>query len=188
MIGGEKSISRKRLSVQIAMIVRIAIIILMAAFVGGINNLVNPHKIDWVGNWPGAMEDSDSAWASPSQEPGDPPTLRVAEAFDRYAARTYVFVDAREPDEYQSGHIKGSINLPFETFDEHWPKVESFLPYDAKIVAYCSGSECDASLMLARLLIKDHGYKNIEIFFGGWKSWNKHRLPIEGKYDDELAN
>ena len=54
------------------------------------------------------------------------------------------------------------------------------------IVAYCNGTECDASLMLARLLVKEHGYKNVEIFFGGWQCWDKQRLPIEGKYDEEI--
>jgi rhodanese-related sulfurtransferase len=170
------------------MIVRLVVIVVLAALLGGVNNLINPNKIDWVGNWPSSNNDSDSLWTSPSQEPGDPQPLRLSEAFDRFASKTYLFVDAREPEEYQSGHIKGSINLPFDSFDQYWAQVESKLPKDAKIVTYCSGTECDASLLLARLLAKKHGYKNLEIFFGGWMAWSKQRLPIEGKYDDELAN
>ena len=170
------------------MILRIVIIFFVAGLLAVGNNLVNPNKVPWVGNWPTFSSNADSVWVSPSYEKGDPPTLRLADAFDRFAAKTYLFVDAREPDEYKSGHIKGAINLPFDSFDEYWPKVESQLPKDTLIVTYCSGTECDASLMLARLLTQKYGYKNVEIFFGGWRSWSDRKLPIEGKYDDEAAN
>ncbi len=163
---------------------QIVVISSVAALLAVGNNLVNPNKIPWVGNWPSLSDDSDSIWISPSYEKGDPPTLRLAEAFDRFNSKTYLFVDAREPDEYQLGHIKGAINLPFDTFDDHWSQVEPLLPKEARIVTYCSGSECDASLLLARLLIQRYGYKNIEIFFGGWPVWSKHRLPIDGVYDE----
>jgi len=164
-------------------ILQIAVICFVAALLAVGNNLVNPNK-PWV-DWPSYSDNSDSVWVSPSYDANsDPPTLRLAEAFDRFVSRTYLFVDAREPEEYQSGHIKNAINLPFDTFDDHWAQVEPLLPKDAKIVTYCSGSECDASLLLARLLIQKYGYQNIEIFFGGWPAWNKHKLPIDGKYDE----
>ena len=166
---------------------RIFTILLFAAILAVGNNLVNPNKISWVGNWPTFSGDEDTVWVTPSYEKGDPPTLRPQEAFDRFASKSYVFVDAREPDEYQTGHIKDAINLPFESFDEYWPKIEPLLPKDTNIVTYCSGSECDASLMLARLLIQKYGYQNVEIFFGGWQLWDNRKLPMDRKYD-EAAN
>jgi rhodanese-related sulfurtransferase len=163
------------------------LIVLIAALLAIANNLVNPNRVAWVGYWPN-VNSSDSVWISPSHEEGDPQHIRLAEAFDRFNSEQYLFVDAREPDEYAEGHVKGAINLPFDSFDDYWSKVEPQLPRESKIVTYCSGSECESSLFLARLLIKDYGYKDVEIFFGGWSAWNKHRLPIEGNYADEVAS
>jgi rhodanese-related sulfurtransferase len=164
---------------------RMFLIIVIAALLGGINNFINPNQVPWVGKWPSADADSDSAWQSLSYEPGDPPTLGIAEAFDRFAAKTHRFIDAREPDEYKSGHIQGAISLPYDYFDDYKDSVLTTLSKDAKIVTYCSGTECEASLYLARLLVQEHGYKNVEIFFGGWAQWVKHELPIAGSYESQ---
>lgn len=172
-----------------SMILRIVIIIFIAAILGGINNFVNPNKVPWIGNWPSEMSDTDTNWTSLSYEEGDPPTLRLAEAFDRWASKSYIFIDAREPEEYAEGHIEGAISLPYDYFDDYKDKVLPTLPKDASIVTYCSGSECEASLYLARFLVQEYGYKNVEIFFGGWSQWSKKELPIEGKYgNDEGAH
>lgn len=165
------------------MIVRILVIVILAAILGGVNNFINPNKVPWVGNWPSTLSDNDSVWTSPSYEQGDPPTLKLSEAFDLWASKTYVFIDAREPEEYQHGHIEGAINLPFETLDEYKESVLPTIPKDTLIVTYCSGSECDASLMLARYMVGQAGYKDVKIFFGGWAQWNKMKLPITGQYD-----
>ncbi len=166
------------------MIKRILIIVLLSVILAGLNNLVNPNKIEWVGFWP-TVTDSDTAWFSPSYEEGDPPTLLLEQAFDRYVDGSYVFLDAREPIEYQEGHIKGAYNLSYDYFEEQWDSIKTWLPKDTSIVTYCSGSECEASLYLARLLVEDYGYTNVEIFFGGWRIWEKHKLPIEGHYSTE---
>lgn len=163
---------------------RIIIILSVSALLAVGNNLINPNRVPWVGNWPSGFNDTDSIWLSPSYEEGDPPALPLSQAVDRYFAGTHVFVDAREPEEFEEGHIKGAINLPFDTFDDHWSQVEPLLPKDAKIVTYCSGTECDASLLLARLLVQRYGYQNVEIFFAGWPAWVRTRLPIDGKYDE----
>jgi len=169
------------------MIKRIVIIVILAAILGGVNNLVNPNKVAWVGNWPTSLADSDSTWTSPSYEPGDPPTLRMAEAFDRWSAKRHVFIDAREPEEYKEGHIAGAISFPYDYFEDYKDKILAELPKDTLIVTYCSGSECESSLFLARLLAQEYGYKNVEIFFGGWTQWSKHQLPVEVSHE-ETAN
>ena len=166
------------------MLKRIIIIVLLAAVLALANNLLNPNGIEWVGYWPN-VTDADTVWYSPSYEKGDPPTLLLQQALDRYIDGSYVFLDAREPIEYKEGHIKGAINLSYDFFDEQWDSVKTMLPKDTSIVTYCSGSECEASLYLARLLTEDYGYTHVEIFFGGWRLWSKHKLPIVGSYGDE---
>lgn len=160
---------------------KIILIVIIAAVLGGLNNIINPNRVPWVGYWPN-VTDTDTVWLSLSYEEGDPPTLRLQDALDRFIAETHIFVDAREPEEYAAGHIRGAINLPHDYFDEYWPKVEPLLPKDTMIVTYCSGTECESSLYLARLLVEEFGYKNVEIFYGGWRMWTKHELPTESEY------
>jgi rhodanese-related sulfurtransferase len=161
--------------------VRNALVILIAAaLVGVIANTVSPNGIELVGFWPNVF-DSDSVWLSPSYEPGtDAPAISLPVAYDQYLTHKYLFVDAREPEEFEIGHIKGAINFPFEEVDEYWPRVQPFLPLDTAIVVYCAGSECENSLFLARYMKEDLGFTNVEIFFGGWRAWYNDRLPIEG--------
>ena len=144
------------------------------------NNLVNPNRIDWVGFWPD-VTDSDSTWQSPSYEPGnDASLINLGEAYGRWTTGNYIFLDAREAEEFKIGHIKGAINLPFDYFDDYWDQVEPLLPKNTLIVTYCSGNECESSLYLARVLIEDFGYENVEIYYGGWRTWYNNRLPLEG--------
>lgn len=167
-------------------ILRALIIILLAAVVALAWNAVSPNRIEWVGFWPNVFE-SDSVWLSPSYEEGvDAPAIALNYAFERYLSKSFLFVDAREPEEYHDGHIKGAINLPFDEVDEYLPQVEPLMPLDTSIVVYCSGSECESSLFLARYMREDLGYQNVEIFFGGWRAWYNERLPIEGarSYED----
>jgi len=169
------------------LLTRSIIILVIAAVVAGLVNLVNPNAIAWVGHWPDPTE-SDTVWLSPSYVPEeDPPTLALGAAFDRYLSPDYIFVDAREPEAYEEGHIKGAISLPFDWFDDYWAEAQPLLPPDAKLVVYCSGSECESSLNLARLLVEEFGYTHVEIFFGGWRAWYNSRLPIDGDYgtDDD---
>src|SRR3972149_4973184 len=74
--------------------------------------------------------------------------------------------------------ISKALNLPFEEFEKYYPKVERLLTKDKNIITYCDGTECEASLFLARLL-RDKGFKNLKIFFGGWTEWNKAGLPVQ---------
>lgn len=167
------------------MFTRILIIVVLAALLGGINNFVNPNKIPWVGNWPTSLSDSDSTWTSPSYEKGDPPIIKLSEAFDRWASKSYLFIDAREPEEYKAGHIQGAISLPYDYFDEYKDKVVPTIPKDTLVVTYCSGTECEASLYLARLLKEQYGFTKLEIFFGGWMQWSNANLPVDSSMATE---
>ena len=72
--------------------------------------------------------------------------ITLEQALDLYQKGT-VFVDAREPEYYQEGHIKGAWNIPF--FLELVFKVDSLQGKDAPMVIYCSGDECGSSEDLA---------------------------------------
>ena len=101
--------------------------------------------------------------------------ITLDQALELYQKGT-VFVDAREPENYQEGHIKGAWNIPF--FLELVFKLDSLQGKDAPMVIYCSGEECGSSEDLAYEL-QAEGFSNILVFKGGWTAWNTNGHPIE---------
>ncbi len=106
-----------------------------------------------------------------------PSTISREEAWSLYQAGTAVFVDARHDFDFKLGHIKGAINLPLKDYDLRRSVLSGIVP-DRLIVAYCDGAECNSSIGLSVKLMKD-GYKNVRIFFGGWREWEAAHLPVE---------
>jgi rhodanese-related sulfurtransferase len=161
-----------------------AILVAVVAIVMAlISNSFSGSRIPVIGHWP-SISGSDSVIVPPSAEKGDPPFISLDEAAAKFQSRNVIFVDARDPADYEYGRIAGSINLPFEMLDEYWPKVAPNIPATREIVVYCSGGECESSLFLGRYM-KSNGYDNIFVFYGGWSEWEKAKLPIAtGGIDD----
>ena len=101
--------------------------------------------------------------------------ITLDQALELYQKGT-VFVDAREPEYYQEGHIRGAWNFPF--FLELVFKLDSLQGKDAPLVIYCSGDECGSSEDLAYEL-QGEGFSNLLVFKGGWTAWNSSGHPIE---------
>ena len=101
--------------------------------------------------------------------------ITLDQALELYQKGT-VFVDAREPEYYQEGHIKGAWNIPF--FLELVFKLDSLQGKDAPMVIYCSSDECGSSEDLAYEL-QAEGFSNLLVFKGGWTAWNGSGHPIE---------
>jgi rhodanese-related sulfurtransferase len=154
-------------------------IVIFAAFVGIIYNSLSPQRITLKGSWSRKVV-QDSLVVPYSYQQNDPPAVSLDYAMMKFQSEGTVFVDARYPEDYNSGHIKGAINFPYEEFEQYSPQVLPKLPFDKEIITYCDGSECETSLLLAREL-RDRGYKNLKIFFGGWSEWQKAELPVEVK-------
>ncbi|MCA1718462.1 MAG: rhodanese-like domain-containing protein [Actinobacteria bacterium] len=89
----------------------------------------------------------------------------------------FVLVDALSAKHYQSSHLPGAINLPYEFVDE----AESLLPdKDAEIVVYCMNVDCEASAEETREL-EGMGYRNVRHYAGGKQDWIRAGLPLEGR-------
>lgn len=144
-------------------------------------NSLSGRGISIKGSWSNKIL-SDSLIVPSSYQEGDAQAITLSEAMMEFQASNTIFLDARSEFDYKQGHIKGALNLPFEEFDDFYPKVASELPKDKTIIAYCDGTECELSLFLTRLL-KEEGYQNLKIFFGVWAEWKEAGLPIEkGEY------
>jgi len=115
---------------------------------------------------------------SPAASPADqlPAFLNIEQALQLYESGTAVFLDTRHAYDYDLGHIKGALNLPLTEFDEKKSLLTS-IPKDHIIVVYCDGEECNSSIEMA-VKLDSLAYSNAKIFFGGWKEWLAHDLPV----------
>jgi rhodanese-related sulfurtransferase len=106
----------------------------------------------------------------------EPQAINLSQAYSLFK-KDVLFIDARDESDYLAGHITGSLNIPFEDFDNHKQKLEQ-IPKEKPIVIYCAGTECDLSPLLANLLF-EQGYKQVYVFFGGWVEWQEANYPME---------
>ena len=98
----------------------------------------------------------------------------------RFKQDMIVFIDARDEENYQKGHIPGAYE-----FDPYHPEkyFATVLPVCQKaeqVVVYCNGGDCDDSESAA-LLLRDVGIPNQKLFVygGGITEWKTNSLPVE---------
>jgi rhodanese-related sulfurtransferase len=83
-----------------------------------------------------------------------------------------VFVDARNIEEFEKGHIKDAVSLPEKLLSKYLPEFLDKFNTETPLLIYCGGLDCSASVDLANVLF-EKGYKNIEVYAGGWLEWQK---------------
>ncbi|TML45346.1 MAG: molybdopterin-synthase adenylyltransferase MoeB [Actinobacteria bacterium] len=85
-----------------------------------------------------------------------------------------VFLDVREREEWDEGHIPGAVHLPRGWLES---RIERAVPDHAKpIVAYCASG--NRSTFAARTL-EELGYENVASLAGGINDWKRHGYPLE---------
>lgn len=97
----------------------------------------------------------------------------------------YVFIDIRNPREYDNFHIKGSVNVPQQRVLD-----ENYVPYlqnNKKKILY---SDHSIKADQIRVLLTQYGYKNLYVLQGGATYWKENMLNRDvfkgtAVYDDE---
>ena len=160
----------------------IIIIVVLSTILGVVANLISPNRIDFVGSYR-SLSSGNGPIIPPNADEGDPSFIAVDVAEMEYSNYEVLFIDAREPGEFECGTIPGSVNIPFDYLPEFG--LETYidsalggLPKDYHYIIFCSGEECDLYLHLGRNM-QDMGYSNIAIFFGGSREWEKYGLEVE---------
>lgn len=140
-----------------------------------------------------------SGWAAPSREKIAPssasrasqkdvpttqaewekrfPHLSAIGARNAWGDPNTVFVDARKPEDYAEGHIRGALNFYAEEFDQWAPRVLPDLDVNKTYIIYCNGTTCDLSHHLA-LKLSEQGFNHVKVFFNGWSQWKKAGYPV----------
>lgn len=85
-----------------------------------------------------------------------------------------VVVDVSEPEEFATGHIGGSKNIPFGQLEEKLPDAvkNKALP----LILVCpTGARANRALGAAKKL----GYEQAQVLGGGLLAWKEATLPLE---------
>ncbi len=164
------------------MIRQAIIILILSAVLGLCVNAILPNKIPYIGKYR-SISSGNEPIIPPNADENDPPFIALDLAELEFNQGDAIFVDARDPAEFECGTIPGAINVPLDYLPEgdlavYFDSVFAGVPKDTKIITFCSGDECDLSLHLARNL-QAFGYTNISIFFGGYREWEKFGLQVE---------
>lgn len=77
-----------------------------------------------------------------------------------------VVMNVLDKEQYDDAHITGSINVPFEKFEEIVEKYDRATP----IVVYCANYACTASSAGAHILT-ELGFQNVWAYEGGMAEW-----------------
>lgn len=86
-----------------------------------------------------------------------------------------VVVNVLDKDLFDDCHIKGSINIPFESIEICADVIDK----DAEVVFYCSNYFCLASGQ-ACTIAKEQGFSRVYAYEGGTAEWFLNGLPVEG--------
>jgi rhodanese-related sulfurtransferase/DNA-binding transcriptional ArsR family regulator len=84
-----------------------------------------------------------------------------------------LLLDVRPPAEFESGHLRGAINIPIEELSARVDEV----PRDRKIITYCRGEYCLFADEAAELL-RSQGFDVVRLD-GGWPEWQSEGRPIK---------
>lgn len=180
-------------------LIKIFGIILVSVIISLAYNYFNPkglalireeRVLTWEDNLPsnnGSEENSNLSSNNHSSNEDNNSAPDMAEDFDQPKAITIdlaynlfnqkvMFIDARTTEEFAEGHIKGAINIPFYGSENYQHELDK-ISKDEILITYCSGDDCDLSILLGDELF-EKGYKKIYVFFGGWNQWIEKGYPI----------
>ena len=107
----------------------------------------------------------------------EPKQINTKAAYHLFVNKKTIFIDAREEDEYNAGHILGSINIPYDYYDDFQGLIDELDPTTIYTI-YCSGGECSLSIDLADYLFYELAFENILIYEDGFPAWQKEGYPV----------
>ena len=106
----------------------------------------------------------------------EPMAINLEFAKYLFDEKSAVFIDARDSEDYELGHIENAVNIPFDYYEDYEEVIDS-LDDTAVHVIYCSGEECSLSMDLADYLFNEMVFEKILIFEGGWPQWRDAEYP-----------
>lgn len=107
---------------------------------------------------------------------------QVAQLFrdPRYEQELIVFVDARDDQHYQEGHIPGAYQFNHYRAENYLATVLPVCQAAEQIVVYCTGGDCEDS-EFAAIFLRDASIpaEKLFVYGGGMNEWTTNALPVE---------
>ncbi|MBL7016946.1 MAG: hypothetical protein ISR84_05255 [Kiritimatiellales bacterium] len=133
-------------------------------------NMLHPGRIPWVEDWGSRVE-------AQAVEEGIE-LVQLSGVIDLLRNGSRILIDVRSFDEYIRGHIPGAASVPFELIAANGTIPIELLRAGPGLVFYCSGPECDDSLLLA-IAAREIGRDDVAVFIGGMALWESEWLAVE---------
>ena len=129
-----------------------------------------------------AVNSSDSLLIEKKDEPiksfKEPKAIKLDFAYKLFNEGIQ-FIDSRSVEEFGEGHIKGAVNIPFYGSENYLDVINS-LNKNEIVVTYCSGADCDISILSGEELF-EMGFKRVYVLIDGYDEWTKSSYPISKK-------
>jgi len=144
-------------------------IIILSCVVGLIVNFFRSDGLALSGTWSPEQQLSNA-------HPGL--SISVEEAEVLFNSGSAVCVDARSRADYDRGHIRGALSLPWQDAEQGLADVMEVLFDNPTIITYCDGDTCSVGKDLALFLI-EAGFTDVRVLINGWSLWQENSLPVE---------
>jgi rhodanese-related sulfurtransferase len=147
-----------------------ALLLIATAVLGTASHWVNPRRIPWRQDWSNYVQQKASELGVP--------VVSLDEARLIVDRQSHIILDARPAADYAAGHLPGAFALPHAALETYLPPLQPLLSPSQPMMTYCSGLECDESLLLTREL-HAMGFTNAVLFAGGMTAWRAAGLKVE---------
>jgi len=99
----------------------------------------------------------------------------------KYEQGLIVFIDARNEEHFQQGHIPGAYQFFYMYPEKSLGTVAPACNAAQQILIYCNGGDCELSEFAAEFLLNSLQVpiSKILIYAGGITAWQNKKLPIE---------
>ncbi|MEW6114787.1 MAG: rhodanese-like domain-containing protein [Thermodesulfobacteriota bacterium] len=151
-----------------AVLLRAIVIVVAAAVLGVIVNLVSPSGIPFLYAPPKEVVHSGVKI----------PVIDEKEARQSLDDGNTIFLDARDEDDFEDSHIKGALSMPSAQKEERYPLLEPVLPKEGVIIVYCTNLDCHMAEQVAAFLAQ-LGFENLRIMTSGIEGWTKAGYPVQ---------
>lgn len=145
-------------------------IIMVACVLAVCSNFLRNNGIPFMQDW--------SAKNRLPDESGQNRIISLEGAIRMYEQRDAVFVDARSEHQFNKGHIKDALSLPWHQVDERFMEIADRLENRKAVITYCDGESCSLSHDLSQFL-EEMGFENVYVLVNGWTLWRKAGLPTQ---------
>ncbi|MDA0989662.1 MAG: rhodanese-like domain-containing protein [Verrucomicrobia bacterium] len=145
-------------------LVQVGQLTLIAIVLAILTNHVSPRGLPWIAEEANGVADKAAKTGIT--------VVDLAETRRLVANATVMILDARSGADYEHGHIPGALSLPYKDVDTAFADLQFLLQPSDTFLVYCSGHECDESLLLANYL-QAQGLTNLLLFAGGYATWSE---------------